>query len=60
DSDFHQRSFLRGFPPKVIWVRCGNSSTRQIETILRDNRTAVQNFCDDSIHAFLILGSSEG
>jgi len=21
DSDFHQRSFLYGFPPKVIWVR---------------------------------------
>ena len=59
DSDFHQRSFLQGFPPKIIWIRCGNSSTSQIEKILRDNRTAVQNFCDDSVHAFLILGSSE-
>jgi predicted nuclease of predicted toxin-antitoxin system len=29
DSDFHQRSFLRGFPPKVVWIRCGNSSTGQ-------------------------------
>jgi predicted nuclease of predicted toxin-antitoxin system len=59
DSDFHQRSFLRGFPPKVIWVRCGNSSTNQIEKILRDNRAAIQNFCDDVVHAFLILGPSE-
>lgn len=59
DSDFHQRSFLRGFPPKVIWIRCGNSSTSQIEKILRDNRAAIQSFYDDSVHSFLILGPSE-
>jgi predicted nuclease of predicted toxin-antitoxin system len=59
DSDFHQRSFLRGFPPKVIWIRCGNSSTSHIEEILRDNLAAIQNFCDESVHSFLILGSSE-
>lgn len=58
DSDFHQRSFVRGFPPKIIWIRCGNSSTSQVEQILRDNRVAVQNFCDDGVHAFLILGPS--
>ncbi|TAM78784.1 MAG: hypothetical protein EPN47_20590 [Acidobacteria bacterium] len=58
DSDFHQRSFVRGFPPKIIWIRCGNSSTGQIEKILRGNRAAVQNFCDDNVHSFLILGLS--
>lgn len=58
DSDFHQRSFLRGFPPKVIWVRCGNSSTDQIEQILRDNHKAIQDFCDDAVHSFLVLGPS--
>ncbi len=58
DADFHQRSFVRGFPPKVIWVRCGNSSTGQIETILRDNHAAILNFSNDTVHAFLILGPS--
>ncbi len=24
DSDFHQRSFLHGPPPKVIWINKGN------------------------------------
>lgn len=24
DDDFRQRSFLYGFPPKVIWLRVGN------------------------------------
>ena len=27
DSDFHQRSFLYGHPPKVVWIRRGNCST---------------------------------
>lgn len=27
DGDFHQISFLRGAPPKVVWLRVGNSST---------------------------------
>lgn len=56
DSDFHQRSFLRGFPPKIIWIRCGNSSTGQIEKILTDNHATVRAFCNDSVHSFLILG----
>ena len=25
DADFHQLSFLKGAPPKVIWVRRGNA-----------------------------------
>ncbi|HET9177749.1 MAG TPA: DUF5615 family PIN-like protein [Terriglobia bacterium] len=56
DADFHQRSFVRGFPPKVIWVRCGNSSTSQIEKLLKENYTAIQNFCDDPVYSFLIIG----
>ena len=24
DADFHQRSFVRGHPPKVVWIRRGN------------------------------------
>ena len=38
DSDFHQVSFLRGPPPKVIWIRRGNCSTVDIEALLRSNR----------------------
>lgn len=32
DSDFHQLSFLRGHPPKVVWIRRGNCSTDEIES----------------------------
>ncbi len=58
DSDFHQRSLVLGFPPKVIWLRCGNCSTDQIEKVLRDNQVAIQEFCNHPIHSFLVLGPS--
>ena len=31
DSDMHQRSFVFGHPPKVVWVRLGNCSTSDVE-----------------------------
>lgn len=34
DSDFHQRSFVFGFPPKVIWVRLGNCPTSDVQKLL--------------------------
>ena len=30
DSDFQERSVVRGSPPKVIWLRIPNSSTTEI------------------------------
>lgn len=55
DSDFHQRSFLYGFPPKVIWVRMGNCSTVDIGQALRIHHSDVVEFLEDETHAFLIL-----
>ncbi len=55
DSDFHQRSFLLGPPPKVIWIRRGNSSTLAIEKILRVHVKDIQLFHDDRNAAFLVL-----
>lgn len=54
DSDFHQRSLLYGFPPKVIWVRMGDCSTDLIEGALRKYRQELLQFFEDA-HAFLIL-----
>ena len=25
DADFYDFSLLKGFPPKIIWLKCGNS-----------------------------------
>lgn len=55
DSDFRQRSFLFGFPPKVIWLRLGNCTTEDIERTLRERHSVVKHFFEDSVHAFLML-----
>ena len=44
DGDFRQLSFLLGAPPKVIWVRLGNCTTRDIETALRSSRVQLREF----------------
>jgi predicted nuclease of predicted toxin-antitoxin system len=36
DSDFSERSSLRGSPPKVIWLRIGNCTTVRAEFVLRN------------------------
>ncbi len=41
DADMHQRSFLFGPPPKVVWVRLGNCSTSDVEKLRR--ATAIQS-----------------
>lgn len=38
---------LLGFPPKVIWIRRGNCSTRDIEALLRENHNAIAALSDD-------------
>jgi predicted nuclease of predicted toxin-antitoxin system len=54
DSDMHQRSFLLGFPPKVVWIRLGNCSTSDIERLLRYRHAELQTFADDEYASFLI------
>lgn len=55
DVDFHQRSLVFGPPPKVIWIRRGNASTGQIETLLRARREALLAFEQDRDAAFLAV-----
>lgn len=56
DADFHQRSFLSGAPPKVVWIRRGNCQTGQIEQILRNYHSHLLDFERDQDAAFLTLG----
>ena len=55
DSDLHQRSFLLGFPPKVVWVRLGNCSTSDVEMLLRKHDATIELFADDDYASFLTL-----
>ena len=55
DADFSEFGLLKGFPPKIIWIRRGNCSTRDIETILRENYSAVGALSEDSETGILTL-----
>lgn len=55
DADFHQRSFVFGHPPKVIWIRRGNCSTDEIETLLRNRHSEIVRFLQDEESSFLAL-----
>jgi len=55
DADFHQRSFLLGFPPKVVWIRLGNCTTAEVEQVIRKNFESIKVFAEDEEAAFLIL-----
>lgn len=47
DSDFNELLIFKGFPPKVIWIRLGNCSTKTIESLLRNNYEAILSFYQD-------------
>jgi len=55
DTDFRERSFVEGFPPKVIWLDVGNAGTAFIGRLLRQDRQRVEAFGAQDETSFLIL-----
>lgn len=55
DADFQQQSLLYGSPPKFIWLRVGNCSSREIESLLRQSSPIVHTFLMDAEESHLIL-----
>lgn len=56
DSDFYYKSVLYGHPPKVVWIRRGNCSNRQIQLLLINKANAIKAFSqDDTISCIKIL-----
>jgi predicted nuclease of predicted toxin-antitoxin system len=55
DSDFQERSFALGAPPKVIGLRIGNAATRDIAALLRANYISIRYFHDQPESALLVL-----
>ena len=55
DADFSELGLVKGFPPKVIWIRRGNCSTTDIETILRENYSVIKDLSDDADTGILTL-----
>jgi len=47
DSDFCDMSVLKGFPPKIIWIRTGNISTSNLEVLLKNNSVIIEQFVNE-------------
>jgi predicted nuclease of predicted toxin-antitoxin system len=56
DSDFQERSVLRGHPPKVVWLRATNCTTALIENLLLTASPLVTRFIQEDEESCLILG----
>lgn len=55
NSDFQQRSLLRGYPPKFVWLRVGNCSVKTIEDLLRKYSVVLRTFEFHKEKAHLML-----
>ncbi|NEU08937.1 hypothetical protein GZH53_11495 [Flavihumibacter sp. R14] len=47
DADFYDFSNLYGQPPKIIWLRTGNTKTSNISDILLLNKEIIKSFLND-------------
>jgi predicted nuclease of predicted toxin-antitoxin system len=50
DADFADIAYLRGFPPKIIWLRTGNMITQKIADLLYENREIMKEFLTDEAY----------
>ena len=55
DSDFNNLVSYFGFPPKVIWLRRGNCSTKVISELLNKNFQTIKNFISDHDNGILSI-----
>jgi predicted nuclease of predicted toxin-antitoxin system len=56
DSDFAARSVLENNPPKIIWIRLGNCSTDDVESLLRSTFEKIRGFLEEDEETCLLLG----
>jgi predicted nuclease of predicted toxin-antitoxin system len=60
DTDFSQRSFLFGPPPKIIWIRLGNCSTKEIQDVLHSYSAEILQFGADVDSSFFAIDPVAG
>jgi len=60
DTDFSQRGFLFGPPPKVVWIRLGNCSTKEIQDVLLSYAAEIRQFGLDRDSSFFPIDPIAG
>lgn len=44
DADFYDISVINGHPPKIIWIRSGNLTTKNIVQLLMHHHHSIKDF----------------
>lgn len=47
DSDFYDLSLINGCPPKIIWIRTGNLTTKHVFELLEEKHLLIRNFIEN-------------
>ena len=55
DNDFRQLSFLRGAPPKVVWLSVGNAGTDVIADLLARRRADLARLEASADESLLVI-----
>ena len=55
DNDFRQLSFVRGHPPKIVWLSVGNAGTDAIANLLTEQHRRVEAFNSNPEESLLVL-----
>lgn len=53
DEDFCDLQLLRGYPPKIIWLRFGNASNLKLTSKLRENELVIKSFITNPLVGML-------
>jgi predicted nuclease of predicted toxin-antitoxin system len=48
DSDYYDLSIIKGRPPKIIWLRLGNTSTNMVAKVFNEDFALIEAFLTDS------------
>jgi len=46
DADFSDIANIKGNPPKIIWLRIGNTTTKNIAEILKKHQLTISDFIE--------------
>ena len=50
DADFFEINLLKGQPPKILWVRAGNTSTNNLVKLLEENFELINEFISNETY----------
>ena len=55
DSDFCDLNIIKGFPPKIIWIRTGNITTKNLEMIIEQKSDLINSFLTEDFGCLEII-----